>query len=138
MASSVCDGERSEVNKFLKTVLHVGLELMTEDVENITFLLSDGRVPDQDLSKVTKGLDLISCLRRFGLLSESNLDYFIKLLREVYREDMAIKLEKYQKEVKQVKNLPEQQLVDKLPGTIKIQLNLLNYLLKDYDPRNIT
>lgn len=122
MASSLPDKSRNLIDDFLKFTKRIALEIVQADIE-IAIYLIDKNLPKDKALEIRKaaqpGVVLVSCLKEYRLLSENNLDFFIELLEECRRVDLANRVKEYQKtSVNTVKDAPQAQIEEKIPGEL--------------------
>lgn len=114
VSSQSSDESRKLIDEFVRFTKQIGLEIVKADIE-IAIYVIDKKIPKdkvQEIKKAAKpGVVLVSCLKEYRLLSQNNLDFFIELLEECRRVDLANRVKKYQQtSVKTVKNATPSQI----------------------------
>ncbi|XP_031560251.1 uncharacterized protein LOC116296380 [Actinia tenebrosa] len=114
------DKTRKLIDEFLCFTKQIGLEIVKEDIEIAIFLIEE-KLPEENVLEIKKakqpGVQLVSCLKKNRLLSENNLDFFIELLEECLRIDLANRVKEYRKtSVTTLKSAPPAQIIERIPA----------------------
>lgn len=73
--------------------MSISKQLEDEDLKNMKFIMGE-HLPNGDLQRVNKPIDLFSLMIKREKLSETNLDTLAQLLIDVEREDLYRQVQK--------------------------------------------